>query len=176
MEGRSICLHIKYLQLSGIAVMVDITHPGVSRNTELTALRIASTMVWAQHSGCMRCLSCRLVRVVKRNRGLFEAANAGENLHRKFQQQLDPEPLRTLFRVAAVFHWRMDDERPHYECPTSGIAHCPAASGVEEAHARHSVSGGRATRRKSPPRCAWPAQIGLSPELRLRLCLRFNPI
>lgn len=56
----------------------------------------------------------------------------------------------------------MDDERPQYECPTSGIGHDPAETGMEEASARHSGSGGCAGRPAHDARWINRAQVELS--------------
>jgi hypothetical protein len=44
-EGKSISLPFKYLQQFENAVSIDVTQVGVSHNMELTATRIAPTMV-----------------------------------------------------------------------------------------------------------------------------------
>jgi hypothetical protein len=68
----------------------------------------------------------------------------------------------------------MDDERPQYECPTSGIAHRPAAQGVEEAHARHSGARRCGAWHGYQPRCYSPPQVRLRTALSLRSLLKSN--
>src|ERR1700756_3882225 len=78
------------------------------------------------------------------------------------------------FGLQLCFIRRMDDERPQYECPTSGIGHCPAKTGVEEASARHSGARGCATRHE--PRARWTElpQVWLSPACPFRSFFEFN--
>src|ERR1700743_1575901 len=80
------------------------------------------------------------------------------------------------FGLQLCFIRRMDDERPQYECPTSGIGHCPAKTGVEEASARHSGARGCAARHE--PRARWTEfpQVWLSPACLFPSFFEFNAL